>query len=565
MEKIKALFFAANPVLTSRLSLDEEIRAITEKIHASRHHDSIDLVSALAVQPDDLLQKLNEYKPQIVHFSAHGNTEGELILLDKNGKPKPVSARAIHALLKILKDNIRVVVLNACYSQVQAREIKNVIDCVIGMKNSISDQAAIIFSASFYRAIGFGCSINDAFEQGKTALLLEGIPEVDIPELLVKEGADPARIFLLETCPPPPDKDIYRGKKERGAVLKGIKNILLSIGNPFGILSSVILVSPSVCRFFSSDYFIMNSLVKIELSSFWAIYVLLVFYLILASSGQLRKKCEDIKNEGLMVIIKVSVLQFGKEAINKPMRLLSRLILFLLFFPVIMESDYFFRNRLVNYHFYEVLAPLMAVLSLALIQVKPGKGFKLKISLGIKILSAAIISFLVFFPGSSENSGRRYYGWVDHKMFLNTVTGTKPPLIATARGLSHCIIQLLEQISQAQSIKSPISSGSDNKNSSGIENISQGIPEILPASTPITETEDITIEADAIGEEYDNDACHKAKEAAKQKYYSEHPHNTSELKEGEYEFGKCDFIKRLPNGQVRAKVTLKIHIKKEKK
>ncbi len=55
MEKIKTLFFAANPVLTSRLSLDEEIRAITEKSHASKHHDSIELLSALAVQPDDLL------------------------------------------------------------------------------------------------------------------------------------------------------------------------------------------------------------------------------------------------------------------------------------------------------------------------------------------------------------------------------------------------------------------------------------------------------------------------------------------------------------------------------
>jgi len=197
MNKIKILFLAANPADTNELALDKEIREITSKIRAADHRDSIDLISAWAVRPDDLLQLLNQHKPQIVHFSGHGSNSGEIILTDDNGISKPVSSKAIRALFTTLKDNVRAVVLNACYSKDQAEAITQVIDCSVGMRDSIGDKAAITFAASFYRAIGFGRSIQEAFDQGLTALLLEDIPEEDTPELLVREGMDPSQIVLV--------------------------------------------------------------------------------------------------------------------------------------------------------------------------------------------------------------------------------------------------------------------------------------------------------------------------------------------------------------------------------
>ena len=138
------------------------------------------------MRPDDLLQALNEHKPQIVHFSGHGSETGEIVLMDRNRQVKTVSAEALKMLFTTLKDNIRVVVLNACYSEKQAQAIAEVIDCVVGMSTAIGDDAAIIFAASFYRAIGFGRSIKEAFDQGKTALMLEGIPEASTPQLLAR-------------------------------------------------------------------------------------------------------------------------------------------------------------------------------------------------------------------------------------------------------------------------------------------------------------------------------------------------------------------------------------------
>jgi hypothetical protein len=196
-KKIKSLFLASNPKGTTPLKLDREIREITEKIRAAEYRDSIDLISAWAVRPDDLLQLLNQHKPQIVHFSGHGSKSGEIILMDSRGEQKPVNPAAIKALFQTLKGDIRVVILNACYSKIQAEAITQVIDCAIGMNDAIGDEAAIAFAASFYRAIGFGLSIKQAFDQGIVVLLLEGIPEDSKPELLVKDGVDPEKIVLI--------------------------------------------------------------------------------------------------------------------------------------------------------------------------------------------------------------------------------------------------------------------------------------------------------------------------------------------------------------------------------
>src|SRR4051795_11810236 len=155
MNKVKVLFLAANPAGTQPLQLDEEIRQITAKVRASEHRDSLELVSRWAVRPDDLVQALLEVKPHVVHFSGHGSKAEELILSDDQGNPKPVSKEALVHLFRTLKDNVRIIVLNACSTQPQARALAKIVDCVIGMNIPVGNEAAVIFTASFYRAVGF--------------------------------------------------------------------------------------------------------------------------------------------------------------------------------------------------------------------------------------------------------------------------------------------------------------------------------------------------------------------------------------------------------------------------
>jgi hypothetical protein len=199
--KVKILFLAANPKDSSKLRLDEEIREIQDRIRAAEFRDSFDLVSRWAVRPLDLLQAFNEIQPHIVHFSGHGSRNKELVFEDDAGNSKPVSEAGLASLFKNLKDNIRLVILNACHSEDQAKAISQQIECTIGMNTAIEDEAAIVFSSTLYGALAFGRSVGQAFEQGRTALMLQGIPEENAPVLLTRPGFDVLTVTFVNRIP----------------------------------------------------------------------------------------------------------------------------------------------------------------------------------------------------------------------------------------------------------------------------------------------------------------------------------------------------------------------------
>jgi hypothetical protein len=202
--KIKVLFLAANPLDTISphqppLRLDEEARAIREKIRLSEHRDAVELVPWFAARTDDLLQGLNEHKPHVVHFSGHGADTGELLFQHEDGSTRLVSKAAIVATMKTVArtDNLHLVIFNACFSAGQAAAVVEHVDVAIGMNDPIGDEAARVFAAQFYSALGFGRSVQASFDQARAALLLAGIPEEDTPELYAGDGIDPDQIVFV--------------------------------------------------------------------------------------------------------------------------------------------------------------------------------------------------------------------------------------------------------------------------------------------------------------------------------------------------------------------------------
>ena len=196
--KVKILFLAANPSDTTRLRLDQEVRSIDQALRQADYREAFDLEQHWAVRAADLQGLLLRTQPDIVHFSGHGSDAGELMLEDANGNASVVSQDALSTLFSLLKDNIRVVVLNACYSASQAESIARQIDCVIGMSDEMGDQAAIAFSAAFYQAIAYGRDIGTAFGLARNQVSLEGLADADAnaPQLLASKS-DPAQIVLV--------------------------------------------------------------------------------------------------------------------------------------------------------------------------------------------------------------------------------------------------------------------------------------------------------------------------------------------------------------------------------
>ena len=194
--QIKVLFLAANPRDCEQLDLDEEIRAIKEKLRASEPPNYVELEWMRAVRTEDLQQRLNSYGPHVVHFSGHASEANGLVFLDGSGNTKPVSKENIVATLETLADNIQVVVFNTCLSTGQAEAVTQHVDIAIGMNAEIGDEAARVFASQFYGALGVGLPVQTAYDWAIAALTEEGIPGEKVPELFVRADIDASKVIL---------------------------------------------------------------------------------------------------------------------------------------------------------------------------------------------------------------------------------------------------------------------------------------------------------------------------------------------------------------------------------
>jgi hypothetical protein len=162
---MKILILEANP--KRDLDLNQEIRDLKDAIQRASDRQEFEIEVGLAVRSTDLQDLILKFEPNIIHFCGHGTGEDGLVFLDRK-----ISTDALSELCELCQKHLECVVLNACYSQVQADEIVKHINYVIGMNQTIRDDAAIAFSIGFYRALGYGRSIEDAYKFGKNAIQL---------------------------------------------------------------------------------------------------------------------------------------------------------------------------------------------------------------------------------------------------------------------------------------------------------------------------------------------------------------------------------------------------------
>lgn len=189
-EKIRILFLSANPWTTSRILVDEEAREVFERIQEGPYRTRFELYNHTATRPIDLQKLLLFYRPHIVHFSGHGNKKQKLILGGTPGRGKTIDRQGLVELLGLYGAHLRLVLLNACFTKIQARLISDVIDYAVGTGKGIGDKAGVAFAGAFYRALGFGKSIRNAFESAKAELSLTKMPRTQGIELFVRQGLD---------------------------------------------------------------------------------------------------------------------------------------------------------------------------------------------------------------------------------------------------------------------------------------------------------------------------------------------------------------------------------------
>jgi CHAT domain-containing protein len=213
------LFLAANPEDTPRLALDEECAAIEGELRAAPARGDFEFRSKWAVSIDELMRHLNELQPAILHFSGHGTNAdirfrqelhrlpathrdvtaasgGGIELHGEHHQSRHMPADVLRRMIWTTAPSVRLVVLNACFSDGMADALGGVVDCVVGMRGTIGDGAARVFSAAFYRALGHRRSVDNALQQAVVALAARQLPDEHVPVSRTRDGIQADQIFF---------------------------------------------------------------------------------------------------------------------------------------------------------------------------------------------------------------------------------------------------------------------------------------------------------------------------------------------------------------------------------
>lgn len=202
----KVLMLTANPVGTDKLQLRDEHSRISDKLQNANNSDDFDIKSKWAVSTSEFAEALIDEKPNIVHFSGHGENnykqsknsgtkrgqgleEDEETIIDRTGiylydddreAPIFVSTEVLSRLFRSMVETnevpIQVVLLNSCYSETQAAALAEIIPHVIGTSSAVKDRAAIAFATGFYSFLTRTKNIKAAWDNGVTQAMIKGEP-----------------------------------------------------------------------------------------------------------------------------------------------------------------------------------------------------------------------------------------------------------------------------------------------------------------------------------------------------------------------------------------------------
>lgn len=194
---VHVLLVSANPDRRHMLAVDNEAKRVHSVRGASLNRATIRIESLPDADLHEFSNSLQLHKPLVLHFSGHGATDGSLLMRDHNGKKAFMHPDGVAQLILLDRGRLRVLVLNACYSNELAQLVTAEIDCVVGMTDAVSDGAAILFAQSFYKALFEGEDVARAFARSKAMVTAQHREESDVPLLTCRVGVDPTNVRIL--------------------------------------------------------------------------------------------------------------------------------------------------------------------------------------------------------------------------------------------------------------------------------------------------------------------------------------------------------------------------------
>lgn len=177
------------------LWVEREVKAIKEALWGSAHRNALALQVHPAAAGREFLPQLDRNRPQLLHFSGHGDLDGLCFVGETGDMEVQANTLVVEALR--LSPGLRLAVFVSCHSETLARAAIQHVDAAIGMKREVADADAPIFSAALYQALSQGRHLQDAFDMAIWALNTDG-GDADIPVLVTRQGVDPVSVAFQQ-------------------------------------------------------------------------------------------------------------------------------------------------------------------------------------------------------------------------------------------------------------------------------------------------------------------------------------------------------------------------------
>jgi hypothetical protein len=195
---LRVALLVTNPERRASLQTGIEARDIEAGLKASGNWDKIELKISLAPTLVNLLDALNQFRPNVLHFSGHGG--GGALLFD-NERPgvdggTVLNFEMIERVVSATAFRPDLLVLAACDTVQGADVFLSGVPAVVAMADEIDDDAACAFSQQFYRSLASGASIANALTQAKLILEQKGYHDAQLPTLISANDAAGQKTFI---------------------------------------------------------------------------------------------------------------------------------------------------------------------------------------------------------------------------------------------------------------------------------------------------------------------------------------------------------------------------------
>lgn len=221
----KILMLLANPENPEPVRRRKEIKETRDALKRAKHGVLCELLDRPDINAAELSQELSTIEPYIIDISGCDNgiealtLDGHLGITTFKNPEKLISE-----LFQQYDKSVKCIILNGCYSEVQAREIVLHIDFLIGISRELEDIKVLEFLSEFYYQIGSERTIRDSYNISCNYLKRKGLDDINLLPTILDKSNEIKRRHLedkLRDC----DQGIERSPnnvelwKKRGSLL----------------------------------------------------------------------------------------------------------------------------------------------------------------------------------------------------------------------------------------------------------------------------------------------------------------------------------------------------------